>query len=47
MGFQTDFAVKKHRKYISFEHESDLQVCGTCFIKGKILDNLYLCSRKR
>ena len=24
-----------------------LQVCGTCFIKGKILDNLILSSRKR
>ena len=24
-----------------------LQVCGTCFIKGNILDNLYLSSRKR
>ena len=24
-----------------------LQVCGTCFIKGNILDNLYHSSRKR
>ena len=24
-----------------------LQVCGTCFIKGKMLDNLYHSSRKR
>ena len=24
-----------------------LQVCGTCFIKGKILDSLILGSRKR
>ena len=24
-----------------------LQVCGTCFIKDKMLDNLYLGSRKR
>ena len=24
-----------------------LQVCGTCFIKEKMLDNLYYSSRKR